>query len=349
MLLKNDAQIVRGLEEREGRKLIVSCTQKSMTVWINEEDLNGYTPCTEAELLQNIPDFEDLSPEQQRYAHERFTLIAGVISFPGEKQRRSEVIARIALARNISKQTIRHYLYRYLKYQNIAALAPPSKKQPDQLTHDEKNMRWALNKFYYTRHKNSLALAYAQMLKDKYCDASGILLPEYPTIHQFRYFYRKTRNMQTYYISREGMKRYQRNNRPLRGDGIQEFAPSIGTGMLDSTICDIYLVNEAGSLIGRPILTACVDAYSGLCCGYALSWEGGVYSLKALLTNVIADKEACSTSEIRESESHSTTDLYRDHRRIGQLYDHRCIRHWKEHSYQQSAGSDYSQWHHGTE
>lgn len=29
---------------------------------------------------------------------------------------------------------------------------------------------------------------------------------------------------------------------------IQEFAPSIGTGMLDSTICDIYLVDDAGSL-----------------------------------------------------------------------------------------------------
>lgn len=78
----------------------------------------------------------------------------------------------------------------------------------------------------------------------------------------------------------------------MLGDGIQEFAPSIGTGMLDSTICDIYLVNEAGSLVGRPILTACVDAYSGLCCGYALSWEGGVYSLRGLLTNVITDKVA---------------------------------------------------------
>ena len=292
MLLKSKDRIIRVLEEREGQKLVVSCTQKSMPVWINEEDLNGYTPCTEAELLQNIPDFEDLSPEQQRYAHERFTLIAGVIPFLGDKQLRSEVIARIALARNISKQTIRYYLYLYLMYQNIAALAPPSKKQPDQLTRDEKNMRWAINKFYYTRHKNSLTSAYTQMLKHKYCDASGILLPEYPSIHQFRYFYRKTRNWQTYYISREGMKSYQRNNRPLLGDGIQEFASSIGTGMLDSTICDIYLVNEAGELIGRPILTACVDAYSGLCCGYALSWEGGMYSLKALLTNVIADKAA---------------------------------------------------------
>ena len=151
-------------------------------------------------------------------------------------------------------------------------------------------MRWALNKFFYTRQKNSLSTAYAQMLRYKYCDASGVLLAKYPTIHQFRYFYRKHRSMQTYYISRDGLKHYQRSNRPLLGDGIQEFAPSIGTGMLDSTICDIYLVDDAGSLVGRPILTACVDAYSGLCCGYSLSWEGGVYSLKGLMINVIADK-----------------------------------------------------------
>ena len=73
---------------------------------------------------------------------------------------------------------------------------------------------------------------------------------------------------------------------------MQEFAPAISVGMLDATICDIYLVNDAGNLVGRPILTACIDAFSGLCCGYALSWEGGVYSLRGLMLNVIADKTA---------------------------------------------------------
>ena len=43
--------------------------------------------------------------------------------------------------------------------------------------------------------------------------------------------------------------------------------------------------------VGRPILTACVDGYSGLCCGYSLSWEGGVYYLRSLMLNVIADKK----------------------------------------------------------
>ena len=97
--------------------------------------------------------------------------------------------------------------------------------------------------------------------------------------------------MQTYYISRNGLKSYQRNNRPLTGDGVQQFAQAIGVGMLDSTICDIYLVDDAHNLIGRPVLTACVDAFSGLCCGYSLSWEGGVYNLRGLMLNTIADKQ----------------------------------------------------------
>ena len=62
-------------------------------------------------------------------------------------------------------------------------------------------------------------------------------------------------------------------------------------GMLDSTICDLYLVNEAGEVIGRPVLTACVDAYSGLCTGYSLGWEGGIYSLRTLMLCILADKK----------------------------------------------------------
>ena len=129
------------------------------------------------------------------------------------------------------------------------------------------------------------------MLKERYCDSNGTLLPEYPTINQFRYFYRKHNKMQTYYISRDGLKNYQRNNRPLLGDGIQQFAPAVGIGMLDSTICDIYLVDDCGKLIGRPVLTACVDAFSSLCMGYSLGWEGGTYSLRSLMLNVITDKQ----------------------------------------------------------
>lgn len=178
----------------------------------------------------------------------------------------------------LSKQTIRTYLCQFLSFQNISVLAPKEKKERE-LNSDEKTMRWALNKYFYTRNKNSLKIAYEMMLKAKYCDEFGKLIENYPTFNQFRYFYRKTRKEEKYLISRNGLKDYQKNNRPLLGDGVQQYAPYIGTAMLDSTICDIYLVNESGELVGRPVLSVACDANTSLCLGYTLGWEGNTYSL----------------------------------------------------------------------
>ena len=64
-----------------------------------------------------------------------------------------------------------------------------------------------------------------------YCDAEGNLLPEYPSIRRFRYFESQYRKQENYLISRNGLKNYQRNDRPLLGEGVQEFAPNVGVGM----------------------------------------------------------------------------------------------------------------------
>ncbi len=112
------------------------------------------------------------------------------------------------------------------------------------------------------------------MLKEKYCNTAGQLLEHYPTFNQFRYFYRKHKKLQTYYISRNGLTNYQRNNRPLLGDGVQEYASNIGTvAMVDSTILDVFLVNSSGEIVGRPNLVVCVDSYSSMCLGYSLTWR----------------------------------------------------------------------------
>ena len=63
MLLKNDSQIIRVLDVREDRRLIISCTQKSMPMWISKCDLDGYFPCNEEMISSSIPDFDALSPE----------------------------------------------------------------------------------------------------------------------------------------------------------------------------------------------------------------------------------------------------------------------------------------------
>ena len=290
MLLKNENQIIRVLKAQGDKALVIDCIKRTMPKWVDDVFLSNYVDCGENEMFDRT-DYQfgrELTPNEQRIAQERFTMISGVLPFIGNEQKRSQMID--FLAEHQSKQTIRKYLCLYLVYQDIDALAPPPRTEKE-LSEDEKNMRWGLNKFFYTQHKNSLNTAYTLMLQAKYCDTQGQLVAEYPSFNQFRYFYRKTKKMQQFYISRDGLKHYQRNNRPLLGDGVQQFAPAVGVGMLDSTICDIYLVDDGGKLVGRPVMTSCIDAFSGLCCGYSLGWEGGTYSLRGLMPNVIADKQ----------------------------------------------------------
>ena len=191
------------------------------------------------EISSSFLPWEELSPNERKFAQKRYTMIAAVVAVVNDKPKRNAMIDYASQQFSVSKQTLRSFLCTYLIYQDIAALTP-KKKEEKALTQDQKNIRWALNKFFYTRNQNSLSTAYTMMLKEKYCDLSGNLLSEYPSFNQFRYFYRKTRKLENFHISRGGLTEYQRNHRPLLGENVQEFAPNIGTAMLDSTICDIY-------------------------------------------------------------------------------------------------------------
>lgn len=290
-----DDSIIRVLEVRKDKALMIDCIRRTMPQWKDIVSLAGWDQCSQETLYEitgvELPEIDFLCSESRKVAYERYTLIAPILRLLPDEKMKCEMISSIASNENVSKQTVRKYLCLYLAFQSIAILAPKDKDSDTSLTKDEKNMRWALNKFYFSYQKHSLNTAYTMMLKAKYCDGNSELFEKYPTFNQFRYFYRKRKNNQTYYISRNGLTNYQRNNRPLLGDGVQEYAKAPGMGMLDSTVCDIYLINEFGGIIGRPILTACIDAYSSLCCGYSLSWEGGVYSLRQLMLNVITDKQ----------------------------------------------------------
>lgn len=293
-LIKWDGIIYRILAVEEENVLLIDCIKKTMPKWYGLDEISEYEVCPEGELGKETGREEerDLKPREKSMAHQRFTVVAGILPFLDDDKMRATVIRKVAGMHGISVQTVRKYLCQYLVYQSISALVPKGRAVPERgLTEDEKNFRWALNKFYFTRHKNSLKTAYTYMLKEKYCDGEGKLTPEYPTYNQFRYFYSKYKTMQNALISRNGIKDYQRNHRPLLGDGVQEFAPNVGTGMVDATICDIYLVDGAGNLVGRPVLTILTDSFSnGFVMGYSLTWEGGTYSLRDLMLNVIADK-----------------------------------------------------------
>lgn len=291
--LKIDDTIYRILAVDKDNYLVLNCNTKNMPVWRLEAELaDGVIINREEafEILEIELIEEELTGNEFKQAHERYMMIAGVLAFMNDDSLRNRAIAMAVDTYGISRRTLTTYLCNYLVTDNLASLVPKPRKKNRPLTDDEKIMRWSLNKFYYTRHKNKLSDCYIMMLKEKYTDESGKLKEEHPSIHQFRYFFNKTRKKQTELISREGIKEYQLNHRPLLGEGIHEFAPIIGTGMLDGTVCDLYLVDSSGKLVGRPLLVACVDAYSGLCCGYSLLWEGGVYSVREMMLNVIEDK-----------------------------------------------------------
>lgn len=298
MLLKKEKdsiQTFRVLAIEKEKVLVIDCIKKTMPVWVEIEKLDDFVEEQEAQgdnhsEMANFDILEDYGPDVRKIIYQRYNIISAILPFVADEAMRSELITKMAEEHGISKQSVRKYLCEYLASQDIKSLAPQERNTDRAMTQDEKNMRKALNKYYYTTKKRTLKNVYTMMLRDSYCDGEGKLFAAYPSFYQFRYFFRKYNTKQTEYISRNGLSYYQRNQRPLVGDGVQAFAPHVGVGMLDATVLDIYLINEAGGIVGRPILTACVDAYSGLCCGYSLSWEGGVYSLRNLMLNVITDK-----------------------------------------------------------
>ncbi len=291
MCIRNeDATITYRVLEVIEQVLVIDCVKKTMPMWKSFEELASFVE------VEEIYEQRELNEKDKAKAYERYNIISPILPFVSNETLRSSLIKELALQYDISIQTIRNYLCEYLVAMDISSLAPKDKLEGKPLTKDEKNIRKSLNKWYYTTKKRTLKNCYILMLEKYYSDENGKLIEPYPSYYQFRYFYRKYNKTSTEMISRNTLSYYQRNQRPLIGDGVQGFAGTIGMGMLDATVCDVYLVNDGGDIVGRPILTFCVDAFTGLICGYSLSWEGGVYSLRDLMLNVISDKvEHCKT------------------------------------------------------
>ena len=300
-LLRKEDNIVRILAEAGDEVLYIQCKgiKAPMPEWCRASEFKEYRPCSEDELLElhgvKIVQEEKLEAKERNAARERYAVIAPVLLCMEDESAitRTQMIERTAKEHGITKQTVRNYLKMYLTYNSISALVRKhrtAKEKP--LSDDEKNIRWAINKYYYSRKKNSLNTAYKLMLKERYTNAEGILEEEYPSFNQFRYWYAKNKKYMSYYISREGKTGFMRNHRVLVGDNVQAFAAAPGVGMADSTIVDLYIVSDDRTKVtGRPILTALLDGYSYLCLGYSLGWEGGEYSLQSLMVNVVTNKK----------------------------------------------------------
>ena len=136
----------RVLSLNENKALVIDCDSLTMPQWVSLSSRLEVVDGTTSEF--NNSRYEELSSTKKKSAHTRYTLIAPVLPFVSDEYMRARIIAQIAENENISKQTIRKYLCLYLAYQDIGHLVSCDKASKRTLTEDEKNFRWAINKFY---------------------------------------------------------------------------------------------------------------------------------------------------------------------------------------------------------
>lgn len=127
-LLRKDECIIRILEIKEDKALVIDCIKKTMPKWVEIDTLNNFTYLSENQVTDTIKisirEEDELSYSEKSLAHKNYTLIAGILPFIDDEMKRSEVIKKIAETNKISPQTLRKYLCLYLVYQNISALIP---------------------------------------------------------------------------------------------------------------------------------------------------------------------------------------------------------------------------------
>ena len=165
-------QIFRVLAAEDEKVLVIDCIRKTMPVWVDIGMLDGFVEEKETNqsVGADIDILEEYSPDVRKIIYQRYNIISAILPFVDNETMRSELIAGMAEEHEISKQSVRKYLCEYLASQDIRSLAPQERNTGRALTQDEKNMRKALNKYFYTTKKRTLKNTYTLMLKDSYCD-----------------------------------------------------------------------------------------------------------------------------------------------------------------------------------
>lgn len=124
-IISVDGVKFRILKIKNDNALVVNCEKNVVPRWISVSQIETY----EIVDIFDLPSIDDIEPNQRKVAYERYGLIAPVIPFISDNRERNYLISKISEEKNISKQTIKYYLWLYLVYQNVAVLAPKEKEE----------------------------------------------------------------------------------------------------------------------------------------------------------------------------------------------------------------------------
>ena len=160
--------------------------------------------------------------------------------------------------------------------------------------------------FYEIRKRPKLSFAFQETLERFFNlgyeeGKDGELVPimppdeDLPTLHQFRYWYKKERRPRRAQTARDGLTRHDLTGRAKLGRSTQlAFGPG-SIYQIDATVGDVYLVSSLNRnwIIGRPIIYFIIDLFSRLIVGLSVtlegpSWLGAMLALENAVTNKVA-------------------------------------------------------------
>ena len=248
-----------------------------------------------------------------------------------ERHKRAEHLKRIAAESGLRMTNLYRYLAEYWKggqtpdafvtrYQecggkgktrtaSLKKLGRPSKsglsfgkKLREQ---DFRNFEKAIRKYYLTRNEPTFQLTYEKLLADFYTvsvkgedgeERLQLLPPEdLPSMGQFRYWYRKNRDIREEIQKRKGTAKYELTSRSVLGKSDFGLMGPGAKYQIDATVGDIYLVSQfdRSNIIGRPVMYFILDAFSRMVTGMYVGLEGPSWiGAMMAIYNAASDKVA---------------------------------------------------------
>ena len=165
--------------------LVIDCVKRTMPYYVDVDFLNDSVLINEDELLvtTGICIKNELSDKEKSEALLKRASISLILPVVHDVDKRNEAIDVSSKVYKVSKKTIRNRLCNYLAFMSLSIFVPNQKVARD-LSDDERNFRWVLNKYFYNAYKLNLNKTYEILLKEKYSDFdicicnAGIMLPK---------------------------------------------------------------------------------------------------------------------------------------------------------------------------
>lgn len=151
-LYRSSNSIYRVLAVENSRIQIIDCIKRNMPHWVSADFICNAEYITEEEFRArthvNLVSYDSLSQQQKQMIHSKYGSISFIVPFVGNDYDRSQTVVLCSEKFHLSKNTIKSRLCDYLAFQDLCIFLPNSMGKEKPLTVDERNFRWALNKYY---------------------------------------------------------------------------------------------------------------------------------------------------------------------------------------------------------